>query len=44
MNTVQAETEYGAIQGIRERGVNIFKGVPYAGRVSGDRRFRDPAP
>jgi len=41
---VEAETAYGRIQGVRSEGVNIFKGVPYAGRVSGDRRFRRPAP
>lgn len=29
---------------IRNEGVNIFKGLPHAGRVSGDRRFRRPAP
>ncbi|CAN5696772.1 carboxylesterase/lipase family protein [soil metagenome] len=39
-----AETAYGKIKGIRDEGVNIFKGVPYAGRISGDRRFRRPAP
>jgi para-nitrobenzyl esterase len=41
---VISETEYGKIRGIREKGVNIFRGIPYAGRVSGDRRFRRPAP
>ena len=41
---VTAETSHGKIRGIRQRGVNIFKGVPYGGRVSGDRRFRRPAP
>jgi para-nitrobenzyl esterase len=41
---VTANTSYGKIRGIRERGVNIFKGIPYAGRVSGDRRFNRPAP
>jgi para-nitrobenzyl esterase len=44
MNTIEAETEYGKIRGIRNQGVNIYKGVPYAGSVSGDRRFREPAP
>jgi para-nitrobenzyl esterase len=39
-----AETAYGKIRGTRIEGVNIFKGVPYAGKVSGDRRFRRPAP
>lgn len=41
---VTARTTHGKIRGIRERGVNIFKGIPYAGRVSGDRRFNRPAP
>jgi para-nitrobenzyl esterase len=38
------ETAYGRVRGAREEGVSIFRGVPYAGRVSGDRRFRRPAP
>lgn len=37
-------TNFGQIKGYRENGVNIFKGVPYAGKVSGERRFRRPAP
>jgi para-nitrobenzyl esterase len=41
---VISETSYGKIKGYRENGVNIFKGVPYAGKVSGERRFRRPAP
>ena len=41
---VDVEITYGKIRGIRSEGVNIFKGVPYAGKVSGDRRFRRPAP
>jgi len=41
---VTADTNYGKIKGLRLNGVNIFKGVPYAGRISGDRRFRRPAP
>lgn len=40
---VVAGTEYGKIRGRRERGVNIFKGVPYAGSVSGSHRFGRPA-
>ncbi len=43
MNTVEVETSHGKIRGVRAEGVSIFKGVPYAGRVSGDRRFRRPA-
>ena len=41
---VEAEITHGRIRGMRKEGVNIFKGIPYAGRVSGDRRFRGPAP
>lgn len=41
---VDVEISHGKIRGIRSEGVNIFKGVPYAGRISGDRRFRRPAP
>jgi para-nitrobenzyl esterase len=37
-------TAYGKLRGARENGVSAFLGVPYAGRVSGDRRFRRPAP
>ena len=36
---VTAETAYGKVRGIRELGVNIFKGIPYAGSVSGANRF-----
>lgn len=42
--TVLADTSHGTIRGQRTRGVNIFKGVPYAGKVSGERRFRSPDP
>ncbi len=41
---VEVETSYGKIRGTRSDGVTVFKGVPYAGSVSGDRRFRRPAP
>jgi para-nitrobenzyl esterase len=41
---VNAEITHGKIRGIRTKGVNIFKGIPYGGRISGDRRFRRPAP
>lgn len=43
MDFVKAETTYGKLRGCREAGVNIFKGIPYAGRVSGAYRFRQPA-
>jgi para-nitrobenzyl esterase len=40
---VTIETTHGKLRGLRNDGVNIFKGIPYAGRISGDRRFRPPA-
>lgn len=40
---VVVETTHGKIRGLRDRDVIAFRGVPYAGRVSGDRRFRRPA-
>ncbi len=43
MHLVEAETTHGKLRGSRTAGVTTFKGVPYAGRVSGDRRFRRPA-
>lgn len=41
---VISNTTYGQIKGYRENGVNIFKGVPYAGKTSGEYRFRRPGP
>jgi para-nitrobenzyl esterase len=38
------EISHGKIRVVRTEGVNIFKGVPYAGRISGDRLFRQPCP
>ena len=43
MDYVVAETAYGKLRGSRQDGVTIFKGVPYAGQVSGEYRFRRPA-
>ncbi len=40
---VQVEIAHGRLRGIRSNGVNIFKGIPYAGKTSGDHRFRRPA-
>lgn len=40
---VTTEISTGKIRGIRTEGVNIYKGIPYAGRISGDRRFQRPA-
>lgn len=41
---VNAECVHGKLRGIRQEGVTIFKGIPYGGKVSGDNRFRRPAP
>jgi para-nitrobenzyl esterase len=43
MNLIETETTYGKIRGSRESGVNLFKGIPYAGQASGEYRFRRPA-
>ena len=37
---VTAETASGKLRGIRQEGVNIYKGIPYGGSVSGENRFR----
>ncbi|XAZ81994.1 carboxylesterase family protein (plasmid) [Fibrella sp. ES10-3-2-2] len=39
---VEVATTHGRLRGARQEGVTIFKGIPYGGRVSGDRRFRRP--
>lgn len=41
---VEAKTVYGNVKGARIEGVNLFKGIPYAGKVSGNQRFKRPAP
>lgn len=41
---VLTDTTHGKLRGSRKDGVNLFKGVPYGGRISGERRFRRPAP
>lgn len=41
---VIVETAEGRLRGARSRGVNVFKGVPYGGSVSGARRFLPAAP
>ncbi|MBN1933729.1 MAG: carboxylesterase/lipase family protein [Anaerolineae bacterium] len=43
MDFIETETAHGKIRGSRKAGVNIFKGIPYAGQVSGAYRFRRPA-
>ena len=39
-----AQTTHGKVRGLKINGVSEFLGIPYAGRVSGDRRFKRPAP
>ncbi|OMP32833.1 carboxylesterase/lipase family protein [Mangrovimonas sp. DI 80] len=41
-DNIIANTAYGKIKGYHQEGVSIFKGVPYAGKVSGERRFLTP--
>lgn len=41
---VLIEIATGKIRGVRNDGVNVFKGIPYGGKISGERRFRRPAP
>ena len=38
------DTAHGKVRGTSEDGVSIFRGVPYAGTVSGLRRFQRPGP
>ncbi|MGW7381985.1 carboxylesterase/lipase family protein [Streptomyces sp. NPDC054794] len=37
-------TPYGAVRGRRERGIAVFRGIPYAAPPFGPRRFRAPEP
>ncbi|HAJ77045.1 MAG TPA: carboxylesterase/lipase family protein [Gammaproteobacteria bacterium] len=46
-STVEADTQFGRIRGIKAGEVNIFKGVPYGASTAGENRFmppQDPAP
>jgi para-nitrobenzyl esterase len=38
------DTNAGKIQGIKDEGIEIFKGIPYTERVVGDLRFKPPVP
>lgn len=38
------DTPFGKLRGFHENGVNIFKGVPYAGNISGEKRFQKAGP
>lgn len=37
---VESKTVYGQIRGKRINGVNVYKGVPYGGKISGENRFK----
>lgn len=39
-----SQTESGTISGLRESGLSIYKGVPFAASPTGDLRWRPPAP
>ena len=42
--TVEVKTAYGRLRGKRSRELITFKGIPYAGSVSGENRFKSPPP
>jgi len=43
-NTKIIETKYGKVQGYIDKGIKIFKGIPYAAPPIGDLRFKPPIP
>jgi len=40
---VEAATTFGRVRGVDERGIKIFKGIPYGASTAGAGRFRRPA-
>ena len=38
------DTKAGKIQGIKDDGIEIFKGIPYTERIVGDLRFKPSVP
>jgi para-nitrobenzyl esterase len=43
-DTIEVKTAYGRLRGTRKENLVTFKGVPYAGPVSGANRFKAPPP
>ncbi len=41
---VEAKTAYGRVRGVKSNGLVTFKGIPYAGSVSGANRFKAAPP
>lgn len=39
-----ADTESGRVEGIREQGLTVYKGIPFAAPPTGDLRWRPPQP
>jgi para-nitrobenzyl esterase len=44
IETIEVKTAYGRLRGKRTGDLITFKGVPYAGSVSGENRFKAPPP
>ena len=44
VETVEVKTAYGRLRGTRTGDLVTFKGIPYAGPVSGENRFKAPPP
>ncbi|MHA2473550.1 MAG: carboxylesterase/lipase family protein [Promethearchaeota archaeon] len=42
--TEVVDTKAGKIQGIKDEGIEVFKGIPYAERLVGELRFKPPVP
>jgi para-nitrobenzyl esterase len=43
-NPPMTPTDSGAVSGVREDGLSVYKGVPFAASPAGDLRWRPPAP
>jgi para-nitrobenzyl esterase len=43
-NTAIVETKYGKVGGYLDRGVSVFKGIPYGASTAGAGRFKAPQP